>query len=269
MKPILKYSVTLTALVISSLVGLAHLSANQTPISGKGLVYDHTSEGDLTVVELFTSQGCSSCPPADSVLTTLSDRPNILALSWAVDYWDRLGWRDTFSSPLYSKRQRAYNRRLGRGGVYTPQLFVNGEDQAVGSRRDEVDVALTRAKDKVRQTVTPILSISGNQIQVALPETDLEDMAAIQFVWFLSGADVAVGSGENRGRSLHYSTVVRDAEWATDWQGDARTLTLPVSSIADKGADCFAVLIQSGYADGPVMGASYIAFKNPDNTVSR
>ena len=225
-------------------------------------VLDRQSNGALTVVELFTSQGCSSCPPADSVLTSLADRPNILALSWAVDYWDRLGWRDTFSSPLYSKRQRAYNRRIGRTGVYTPQMFVNGLAQAVGSRRDEVNDALTAVAASGPSIVVPEMRLDGDQVIVTLPEEQITDMVAVHCIWFQSGADVSVGSGENRGRQLHYTNVVKESKWSHDWEGAETSFVVPLSTLKDHGADGFAVMLQAGYADGPIIGASYVTISD-------
>lgn len=220
-----------------------------------------TWQGPLTIVELFTSQGCSSCPPADEVLTSLSSRSDILALSWAVDYWDRLGWKDTFGDPLFSHRQKAYNKRLGRGGVYTPQIVVNGRYQAVGSRRDSVSKAILKAKDQLK--VAPSIRISGAEVQVDLPATDLTEEAAIHIIWYLSSADVSVGQGENRGRQLHYTNIVRRSDWMTDWDGQAKKLTIPVESLASSGADSLAILVQSGYGDGPMLGAAAIKLIEP------
>jgi len=222
----------------------------------------------LTVVELFTSQGCSSCPPADATLFTLSDQPDLLTLSWAVDYWDRLGWRDTFAAPAFTRRQHAYNKRLGRGGVYTPQMVIDGELQAVGSRKADVIDAINSARNTKHIYISPALSSADDTSYVDLPATKLTGKVMVHVVWYMADAVVEVGSGENGGRRLHYTNVVRDSHFLADWDGTPGKLKLPGRADAmAKGADHVAVLLQAGFGDGPVIGAARMALK-PD-TASR
>ena len=213
----------------------------------------------LTVVELFTSQGCSSCPPADAALRALRDRPGMLTLSWAVDYWDRLGWEDTFAHPHYSMRQAAYNKRFGRGGVYTPQMVFDGRFQSVGSNQGDVRDAVEAARAENRLVVKPTLSSDGNTITLRLPQTDVPEDIAVVTVWYLGDAAVEIGDGENRGRSLHYTNVVRLSDMLPDWDGSATSYTLEVKTGRDASADHLAVLLQQGYYHGGIVGAASVA----------
>ncbi len=213
----------------------------------------------LTVVELFTSQGCSSCPPADAALKTLRDRPGMLTLSWAVDYWDRLGWEDTFASPHNSMRQAAYNKRFGRGGVFTPQMVFDGRYQSVGSKQEDVRNAIAEAQASDRLTVLPSISLEGETIKLELPSTDVDDDIALVIVWYLGDATVEIGEGENQGRSLHYTNVVRLSEMLPDWDGSAITYDIDVTAGLEAGADHFAILMQQGYYHGPIVGSATIA----------
>jgi len=213
----------------------------------------------LTVVELFTSQGCSSCPPADAALRVMRDKPGMLTLSWAVDYWDRLGWEDTFAHPHYSMRQAAYNKRFGRGGVYTPQMVFDGRFQSVGSNQVDVRDAVKAAQSETRISVKPTLSKDGATITLNLPQTDVPEDVAVVTIWYLGDAKVEIGDGENRGRELHYTNVVRLSDMLPDWDGSATSYTLDVKTGRDAGADHLAVLLQQGYYHGTIIGAAKLA----------
>lgn len=220
----------------------------------------------LTVVELFTSQGCSSCPPADAILKSLRDRPGILTLSWPVDYWDRLGWEDTFAHPHNAMRQAAYNKRLGRGGVFTPQMILDGRVQCVGSKQDKVRKSIEKARAIDRPVVTPsIAATQEGTIEVTLPATEVDDMTSVRVVWYLADAKVQIGDGENQGRVLHYTNVVRASDVLMDWKGEATSLTLKAADGLSAGADHVAILLQSDYGHGPIIGAVSMALES--NTV--
>lgn len=216
----------------------------------------------LTVVELFTSQGCSSCPPADAVLKSLRDRPGMLTLSWPVDYWDRLGWEDTFAHPHNSMRQAAYNKRFGRGGVFTPQMVFDGRFQSVGSRNEQVRRSIELALHQDRTDIHPIISIQDNTLTVTLPQSDVDETIAPRAVWFLSDASVDIGEGENRGRTLHYTNVVRSSKMLPDWNGETITYTFDIAEGTSVGADSFALLLQEGYYHGPIVGAGTVSLNN-------
>ena len=215
-------------------------------------------EPRLTVLELFTSQGCSSCPPADSILKTMRDRPGILTLSWPVDYWDRLGWEDTFAAPYNTMRQTAYNKRFGRGGVFTPQLILDGAVQCIGSKMEKVRKNVAKARARTRLDITPEMSISGNQLTVKLPENSDAKMIAVRVVWYLSDAEVDIGEGENEGRTLHYTNVVRATDLLDEWKGRERTYTIDLGIGIDAGADNVAILLQEEYGHGAIIGANHM-----------
>lgn len=211
-----------------------------------------------TVIELFTSQGCSSCPPADAALKVLRDRPGMLTLSWPVDYWDRLGWEDTFAQPHNAKRQAAYNKRFGRGGVFTPQMVFDGRYQSVGSNQSAVREAVADAQADPRLTVSPLLSIAGDTIRLDLPATDVPENVALVTAWYLGDATVEIGEGENEGRTLHYTNVVRLSDMLPDWDGSATSITLDAKTGLAAGADHLAILMHQGYYHGPIVGAATI-----------
>ena len=163
------------------------------------------------VVELYTSQGCSSCPPADALLGQLSTRKDVLAVSLPVTYWDMLGWRDTLASDANTRRQKAYAKELGRGGVYTPQMIVDGANDVVGSRTQAVKSAIAaRANDM--QAVPVELEANHQQVHIAVgPAADhgAHD-ATIWLFGILPQATVSIGDGENSGRTITYHNVVRE-----------------------------------------------------------
>jgi hypothetical protein len=176
-----------------------------------------------TVVELFTSQGCSSCPPANANLVKLSERPNVLVLSFAVTYWDRLGWKDTFSKPEFTDRQVVYEPALNQFGPYTPQMVINGQTTVVGNKLDEVDALIAAAKPLTGPSLhlgTAMLSI-GQGID---PKQGAE-------VWLITYdpnvVEVPVGRGENGGRTLPHTHVVHDLINLGPWTGTAVDLAVP------------------------------------------
>ncbi len=214
----------------------------------------------LVVTELFTSQGCSSCPPADLLLEELRDRDGSLVLSWAVDYWDRLGWEDTFALPNNTMRQAAYNKRLGMGGVFTPQMVFNGAIVKVGSRRGEVEAAF----DAILASDSPwyALSISrtDDDLVITLPPALIADgeSLTVRLVYYTADAVVNVVDGENSGRKLHYSNIVRFTDIVADWTGKSQELTIDPAKGLDSGADHVMVLLQDSYLHGEIMGAAVL-----------
>lgn len=259
----------LTVALVLAFGGLAQAPAlAQTPAqamgqSGNPALQDHR----LVVVELFTSQGCSSCPPADAALRSLRDRPGVLTLSWPVNYWDRLGWEDTFARPNNGMRQAAYNKRLGRGGVFTPQMVFDGRIQCIGSKPEEIRTAIAKERAADRPFVSPAIKQQGRQISVKLPQTVLKKNTAVRIVWYLADAEVEVGAGENRGRLLHYTNVVRRTDMLKDWGGQAVTLSLDAKTAEAAGADHVAILLQSGYRHGPIIGAASFALNKTPKVI--
>lgn len=208
------------------------------------------------VVELFTSQGCSSCPPADKLLGELSKQRNLIPLTFNVDYWDYLGWRDTLGSNEHTKRQKQYAANRGTRQVYTPQMIVNGHVDVVGSRRGKVLSALK--KESASGPRVP-MTISENSTEIIINVADSPTPALVKkaTIWVMVTSPkvaVPVKRGENRGKSIVYHNVVRQMIPAGMWNGKAIRITLPKDGLGMKGSrDCIA-LLQLGNV-GKVIGA--------------
>jgi len=215
------------------------------------------------VIELFTSQGCSSCPPADKLAGELAQDPSLLVMSLPIDYWDYLGWKDTLANPGHTNRQRAYSKARGDREVYTPQVIVNGVKHVLGSDRNAIESAVAQTRNEPGTLSLPVsLSIAGEQISVTVPAA--KNGAAKGEVWLCPitrNADVAIGRGENSGHTITYHNVVRRWVKLGDWTGAARTFTLPKQDVA--GADAVAVLVQSGTKEAPgnMLGASVASLR--------
>ena len=217
------------------------------------------------VLELFTSQGCSSCPPADKLLADFARDPNVLALSLAVDYWDYLGWKDTLALAGHTSRQRAYAKARGDRDVYTPQAVINGIAHALGSDR----AAIERAIQRTRQVATPLtlpvtVTVADSKVTVNVPAT--ADQNSIGEVWLCpitKSVPVAVGRGENHGRTITYSNVVRRWIKLGDWQGKAATYNVAIKDFQHGDIDSVAVVVQSGFANAPklMLGAAQVAVR--------
>ncbi len=213
----------------------------------------------LTVVELYTSQGCSSCPPADAYLGKLAERDDILALSLHVDYWDYIGWKDKFAFPATTARQRAYARHLGMGYVYTPQMVVQGMAHTTGSNRNTVENLIRDLRGAKRLDVQA--THAGKNLAISVPGGTFEDdTARIVVAAFDSKHVTEVQRGENAGRDLAYYNVVRDMVEVGTWSGDAVSLEVTEQQIQMAGRNGCAVLVQSTKT-GRILGAAKIIFQ--------
>jgi len=204
------------------------------------------------VVELFTSQGCNSCPPADRLLGELADRDDVLPLSFHVTYWDRLGWPDTFGLEDSTRRQELYADWLGQRRVYTPQMVIGGRIDAVGSARSRVLSAIELLKDHAPSG--PALTVAEARLAVGSGD---EVAAAIWLIAFDDRHDVAIDRGENRGRTLRYHHVVRELTRLGYWQGRAMELELPLGQLIAAGRDGAAILLQR-QSDGVILAAARV-----------
>jgi hypothetical protein len=217
-------------------------------------------QGRPVVIELFTSQGCSASPPADALLGELSQRQGVVALSLNVDYWDYLGWRDTLGSPDCAQRQRDYAARRGDGQVYTPQMVINGGDQMLGSDRDAVLGAVARESARDPSSIIPVALTSGDRevwIDVAAaPGDEVHQEATVWVVALVPEVAVEIGSGENAGRTIAYTNVVRKIIPAGVWHGREMRLSLPKPAIMNESTMCAALLQADG--TGPILGASIL-----------
>ncbi|MCF4096868.1 DUF1223 domain-containing protein [Maritalea mediterranea] len=210
------------------------------------------------VLELFTSQGCSSCPEADAALRDWSEREDVITIAYHVDYWNYIGWKDVFSAPRYSKLQRAYARAFGAQRVYTPQIIVNGTMEAVGSRRQEVENFLAEADLNLQVD----LSLDQSNLTIELKsDGTMEADATIWVIPYISEAQTKIKRGENSGKTLTYSHIARGRMPVGMWHGEtSHQLELPLSDILVDGADGMAVLVQTKGNGGPgaILGAASI-----------
>jgi hypothetical protein len=213
-------------------------------IAALGIAPGARGAGAPVVLELFTSQGCSSCPPADALLGELARRPGVIALAWHVDYWDALGWHDPYASRLSTDRQRAYATRLGTE-VFTPGLVVDGTTMLVGSARAEVEAAIAAASP----LGVPVAIASGPDGAQARIGAASGAVTALFVAWDPMH-ETSVGAGENGGRRLREFHIVRTASVLGAWDGTARDIPLPAIA-PGQGAT---VLVQA--PDLRVVGAA-------------
>jgi hypothetical protein len=228
------------------------------------LLFWHEAEAgsakEPVFLELFTSQGCSSCPPADQILGEIQKRDDVVALSFSIDYWDYIGWRDTLASRENTLRQQAYEKVLASHRVYTPQMVVDGVTDVVGNQRKEVLEALERRANETHGKRLPItITQSGDEVQVrigTLPGGGRQP-ATVWLAHTLSSRTVNIGKGENTGKVITYHNVVRSFAAVGKWSGDPMTLELPVEGDKDELTDGIAVWVQTGTM-GPIIGAAQI-----------
>jgi len=216
------------------------------------------SSRDLVVVELFTSQGCSSCPPADRFLGELAKRDDVLALSMHVDYWDYIGWKDPFASPDNTTRQRLYARRFGLGYVYTPQMVVDGYTETTGSNRPAVMNGIAQAKAMPGLNLALARTDGGARVDLPAGEPD---QAVVYALLIDRHQETNVRRGENGGRKLGHSNVVRDMKRVGIWRGAAITVDLRLAEMDTDGRDLCAVIVQSERS-GRILGAAVLDLKD-------
>lgn len=228
---------------LSSLFGMLAL------LGSGGIVHAQqstTAAPSLVVVELFQSQGCSSCPPAEANLNALASQPDILALNWSVTYWDNLDWKDTFASAAYTDRQWAYARHHRRNQVWTPQIYIDGQTDLVGVDRARLDQAIAQASMQ-----GPSISWRNDQLSVGAGQP-----GSRCDVWLVRydprTLEVPIGAGENGGRTLPQRNVVRELIHLGNWDGSPRSYAVPPSS-RNGLATAALVQIENG---GPILGAA-------------
>ena len=219
-----------------------------------GTLSSMTALPQPVVVELFTSQGCSSCPPADALLGELARKPNVVALAYHVGYWDRLGWKDPFAIPAAVERQRGYVRRLSRSGPFTPQAVVSGDTSLVGSNR----AALYQAIAADRDALAMALSRDDTDLTIDLRERWHEPMD-IYVVSYLSEATTNVGRGENARRSLKEFNIVRSFTRLARWDGTPQRMKMSLAEIPSD-ATAVAALLQRPN-QGAIAGAATLTLR--------
>jgi hypothetical protein len=224
-----------------------------------------TAADKRAVIELFTSQGCSSCPAADQLLGELAKDKSLVAMSLPIDYWDYLGWKDTLAKPGHTARQRGYAKARGDRAVYTPQVVVNGAMHVQGSDKSAIDSAIALTRQQSGTLSVPVtVAVEGGRVNVAVPAG--HDARGGGEVWLCALAQsipVDIGRGENRGRSITYYNVVRRWVKLGEWNGAAKSFTVPTSTIEADDVNSVAVLVQAGDGAKPgrMLGAALASIK--------
>ncbi len=216
-----------------------------------------------SIIELFTSQGCSSCPPADALLETYVEADGVLALSLPVDYWDYIGWKDTLASPKNTERQRAYVRGFGQGPVYTPQAVINGMTEALGSDKTAIDRAILKSSKLLADRRVPVGFWRQNSSVIiqtgAAPAGSNIEKATIWLVVLKKSMQVDIKRGENRGKAITYNNVVRSMTPIGVWDGKPGSLQLTLAALMDPENEDSVVLLQEGAnGNGAIVGAAWL-----------
>jgi hypothetical protein len=208
------------------------------------------------LLELFTSQGCSDCPPADKLAGELAKLPGVQLATLNVDYWDYLGWKDTLAKSLYSKRQMDYAHARGDNNVYTPQMVINGATYAVGSRRGDIEAAMAKARASVLPIAVTIAG-SGADVEITLGEGPAMD-ATLWVMGVTPLVSVAIARGENAGHGVIYHNVARQLVAAGRWNYKAQKYKLPKAGLMTPDCTSCLAVLQKGEA-GPVLGLASLS----------
>jgi hypothetical protein len=239
---------------IVSVFALGWVAATASPAAGE----------PRAVLELFTSQGCSSCPAADKLLGLLAKDPSLVTLTLAVDYWDYLGWKDTLALKGHAIRQRAYAGARGDREVYTPQLVVNGLAHVNGSSRSAIERAIGVSRKQTSALAIPVTAkISGDNLSVTVAAKDGQPAGEVWVCPVTKAVPVKIGRGENRGHTVIYTNVVRRWVRLGEWSGKAQTFTVPLKDLQNGEIDSVAVLVQAGATSAPklMLGAAQLALR--------
>ncbi|AMM86906.1 hypothetical protein AZF01_15955 [Martelella sp. AD-3] len=217
-------------------------------------------QNPLGVLELFTSQGCSSCPPADRAAAEIAGQGDIIVLSFHVDYWNYLGWTDTMSSRQNTERQYAYGEAMGRSGVYTPQAILNGREQMIGTSRADLNDSLETLAAKGDGLNVPVSTqMHGDEVLIDIGAGS--GKADVLVVYLKGEEEVAIKEGENKGKTITYRNIVTDVQTVGMWHGSPTRITLPARVLDARESDGCAILLQStdrAGNPGPILGATLI-----------
>lgn len=248
-------SVCFLSVIIAASLSISHADSIAANANGQNLV----------VVELFTSQGCNSCPPADAVLADFSTQENVLALSYSIDYWDYLGWKDTLGQPECTARQKKYNATMGKSGVYTPQMIIQGSQDLIGSQGGLADEMVKRARQNITELQPAGFAMSFEymdemidlKINASANDGKVEKAATIWIIGYDFEETVTIDSGELKGQTRKYHNVVKSIKRIGSWMGEEIKLTLSKQDLGDAEYDAYAVLLQHDEI-GPIIAAARI-----------
>lgn len=251
---------TLVLLGLGFAAACAPMETHEPNADGTGdvVLASQTPDRGPVAIELFTSQGCSSCPPADALIAELADDPDLVILTRPVTYWDRLGWRDTLAREENTQLQRRYAQQLQRGGgrAYTPQAVVNGRIGLVGSRRGELVSAVAEVRGNAESLGIDITGDRDAGYRVTISGR-YADNATVRLLALDTSEQVAIGRGENTGRTVHYTNIVLAESDVAVWRNEIFALELgPEHAILGQG-DRHAIVVRAGAA-GPILAARYL-----------
>ncbi|MDW4496705.1 DUF1223 domain-containing protein [Sulfitobacter sp. D35] len=210
-----------------------------------------SAENAPVVVELFTSQGCSSCPPADAILGALAERNDVIALSLHVDYWDYIGWKDEFADPRYTTRQKQYAMLAGRHSIYTPQMIVNGETDIVGARAAKLEKAIEKHMAQPAKVSLDLERDGARVMILATPVADLSDAMDVHLVRYAPKRAAHITRGENAGKSIEYVNVTEGWTVLGQWDGAA-----PLEMEAEAAGELPVVVLIQVAGNGPILAAA-------------
>ncbi|MGD9802668.1 MAG: DUF1223 domain-containing protein [Hyphomicrobiaceae bacterium] len=258
------FTSTTPRLTKSLLLAAVGLGLAMTSATAQQAFDEVSSDGSgvHAVLELFTSQGCSSCPAADALLGKYAADKNVIALSLPVDYWDYLGWKDTLAKPKFSARQKYYAKERGDGRIYTPQMVVNGRAHVVGSNSESINTAIASTSNAFDATRVPVkITLDRKHLVVETgdaPAGSTVNEATIWLVMVHREAEIKIERGENRGKTVKYINVVRELNPIGVWSGKAASYEISREAVAEPGNEMCVVLLQIGKA-GPIIGAASVA----------
>ena len=258
----MRYSVTIVAAMGLLVAAYFHVAPAfsgpvMTPEKRATLAQNTAAATSPVVVELYTSQGCYSCPPADAFLGELAKESNVVALSLHIDYWDYIGWKDPYALPGNSQRQRHYSRYLDRRYVYTPQMVIDGTYDVVGSQGDEVLAKIAKASQAEGRVQVEIDWQAGKAI---VPAGEAPEEGATVYLAVYDDKHVTdIKRGENGGKTLAYYNVVRDLQSLGTWNGERMEITLDLDALRAQGQGGCAIIVQTG-THGRILGAADMKF---------
>lgn len=228
-------------------------------LAGFGAAWGALAAADTppTVVELFTSQGCSSCPPADAFLAELAERDDVIAIAFHVNYWDYIGWKDPFATGWGTERQYSYAKVLERGYPYTPQVVVNGKHDMVGSDRVQVANAMIASMQEAPARIAVTLRQESDGLVVTLPAAKVEEPLQLWLVRYSGAHETKVARGENRGTTVVNTHIARHMELLGSWSGEPHDIRANLPLPGEEGG--VAVWLQEP-GPGAILGAAKLDF---------
>ncbi len=221
-----------------------------------------TIKKPTAVVELFTSQGCYSCPPADKIVGEFAQKNEVLAISRHVDYWDYLGWKDSFGMKANTERQYAYARALKERQVYTPQAVINGRSHAVGSKKDKILAQISAFENTPQGLTVPVeVAVSNDRVSINVAAHQDAKNATVYIFSMRRKEDVKIPRGENGGKTLTYHNVLQNVQTLGMVKPEGLSAEFPLSELKRNDSDCHAIILQSNDAQGnpgAIVGAIYL-----------